>query len=77
MLVNRILSWAVKTAAGAIIGGVCWKLGADVYEGAKERLSRRKAKPSAEDEAAAEAGPIQTHTVGAENNGGTAPAAGR
>jgi hypothetical protein len=67
MFYSKFLSWALKTAAGAVIGGVCWKLGADLYEKMKEKVGKPTKPKDAASEASEGAGPIQTHTVGAEN----------
>ena len=58
------MNWIVKTLVGAVVAGVGWKIGADVYESVKTKLNEQAEKLVEEDKTAENgAGATQTEVV--------------
>jgi hypothetical protein len=55
-----MLKWLLRGFAGAVVGGLGWKLGADAYEEIKKRLRKQKEEPKPDEENGA--GPAQMST---------------
>lgn len=63
------MNWFIRTLAGAVIGGLGWKLGADAYEVIKKRVQERKNGEAASDDDDAEEGAASASLADGDGDG--------